>query len=319
MAYETGTATSQQDLIEKLFTFATGQGWTQDQLDTSAKQAALHKNNVYVSFRWDAADAISVYQALGYTGGSSPGNHPNDSGSGQTAANPLTTGRRINRIGNGPFPAYYFFADDTYIHVALEFSIGLYRFISFGEMVKRGTWTGGEFAGASLWAPTVTGLNQAGHYALCDWRYAIVGDPGVAMTVHAESLPSQVGGGRWGVAANLTSVGNDRGGTARALMIGGVREGFFQVALGWMSGAASNGFVPMFPLHIYYRRTGSPETWQLLGHLPGVRFCNIKHMAAAEEFTVGGDTWKVFPWVRKSDTVNADESGHMGFSFLKTV
>lgn len=68
MAYQTGTASSMNDLVSQLFTFATGNGWTQDKLDTANGQAALHKDNVFVSFRWNTATPLhlAIYQALGY-------------------------------------------------------------------------------------------------------------------------------------------------------------------------------------------------------------------------------------------------------------
>lgn len=315
MAYQTGVATDHEDLMDALSTFLVGEGWTSDNFDSGNKRMSLHSGTVYVSFRWDATDAIALYHALGYSG-AAPGSNTDDSGNGQTAANPLTTGRRIQRIGTGPFTAYHFFADSNYCHVVLEYAIGLYRFMSFGDMEKRGSWTGGEYASASQWAASVS-VSATSHYALVDWRHNV--SNANLMTVHMESMPNQAVGGKWGVLGPVASPGTDRGGTARAALLGGVREGFFQTGLGWLAASASNGFVPMFPLHVYYRRTGvTPEEWRLLGQLPAIRFVNIKYLNPGEEFTIGGDVWKVFPWVRKSETTDADESGHMGFAILKT-
>jgi len=321
MAYETGVATSQQDLLSKLGTFASGNGWTQDEFDTTNKRLSLHKGTIYVQFRWDAVDAISMYHSLGFIGtGTSPGNHTDDSGNGQTAANPLTTGRRVNRIGNGPFTAYYFFTNSSpadYIHVVLEFSPGLFRHVTFGKLVKNGTWTGGEFAGCEFIAASSTGLDNTSHYVLCDGRHDQ--DNTLPMTIHVEGLPGQTAGTKWGIVwGPSTNLGTDRGGAARNPLIGGLRESFLQAALGWFSANPNNGFVPMFPLQIFRRRLTSPEQWINLGTIPDLRYINIKFVNAADEFTVGGDTWKCFPWVKKTTTANADESGNMGIAIRKT-
>lgn len=71
MAYQTGTASSLSDFVSQLFTFLTGNGWTQDQLDTGAGEAAIHKGNVFVSFRWNTTTPLhlAIYHALGFNVG----------------------------------------------------------------------------------------------------------------------------------------------------------------------------------------------------------------------------------------------------------
>ena len=102
MAFETGTATSHEDFFNQLSTFAVANGWTEDEHDTVNDEIALSLSTIFVSFRYNNTDAISIHQALGFTPGNTPGNHPDDSGNGlKTGA--ITTQRRLNVIGAGPF------------------------------------------------------------------------------------------------------------------------------------------------------------------------------------------------------------------------
>jgi len=143
--FETGTATGIADLLTKLGTFATAVAgvWVQDQLDTVGGSFALHKSTggveIWVSFRWDVATPqhLSVHQALGYTGGNQPGNHPNDSGNGYNANTShvdtsLALERHVSDLGTGPFPSYFFFEDNHYIHVVVEIVTDEFRHFGFG-------------------------------------------------------------------------------------------------------------------------------------------------------------------------------------------
>jgi len=319
MAYETGIASDQHDLLDKLQVFAVANGWTLDEFSTVNKRLCIHKSTVFVQFRYDAVDAIALYQSLGYIDSSTaPGNHTDDSGNGQTAANPITTDRRINRIGNGPFNAYHFFLGSTYIHVALEVSVGLYRHMSFGIIVKNGTWTGGEYCAGHVWAAATTGGDSNQHGVLVDWAAGIVQD---AATIHLEGVAGDPGTQKWGLLYSGTSPGNDRGGNLRLNCIGGWRDGFLQNAIGFVQANPNSGYVPMFPLQVFRRKTGvSPQQWYLLGALPDIRGINIGQVVPGEEFTVGTDVWKVFPWVRKRFTFATpflDESGNLGVAYKK--
>jgi hypothetical protein len=332
MSYQTGTATSQQDFLNKMLTFLTANGWTQDDWDTVNKELAFHITSpasVYISMRWDATattGGISIHQALGYTGGNTPGNHPNDSGTGQKAGTPITTGRRLDRIGNGPFTNHYFFTDGpspTYAHVVLEYAPGLYRHMSFGKLVKFGDWTGGEYACGHVWDSSTFAKDTpkaTSHHIPFDATNNQV--YAHADTIHAEGLPNHPANpnDRWLVSwAGEIGMTNDGDGNARGYAIGGARDGFLQNALGPYRANPNNGYVPLIPVQVWYREDFvTPDGWRLLGYAPDIRVINIGNMEAGDEFTVGSDTWKVFPWVRKQYLQNdTDESWNAGFAYKK--
>jgi hypothetical protein len=326
MAYETGAATTQQDLIQKLHTFAVTNGWTQDELDTTNKRSGLHLGNCYVQFRWDSVastGSIGLYQSLGFTPGQWPGNHPSDSGNGYIGT-PITTQRRVSGIGNGAFPTYYFFSDTTYLYVVLEYVTGLYRHFGFGVVEKVGTWTGGEFVVAHVWSATQPDYPTGSYHNLLFDAHS----PGASYatecgTIHAEGLPNQSGSGKWGVvwgySGAVANNGLDRGSNQRVAVVGGTRSGPMVNALCWCPANGANGFLAMAPIPLFYNWYATPPELRLIGFAPALRVINLRYFVAAEEVTVGADTWKIFPWVRKRHLKDgAAESWNAGLAYLKT-
>lgn len=318
MAYETGSATTQADLLSKLNTFATSNGWTSDALVTGSTpcQLALHKGTVYVQFQGDkvvTTGSIAMYQSLsGFPYGANSGD---DSGNGTAGSGPYTTGRRVTHIGNGPFTKYAFYQDGDYIHVALEYSAGLFRHFGFGILDKVGSYTGGEYCYGHHWDVTLTGLNNVSHSALLEARCT---DQSVVATVHLEGLPTGFQTvEKWGVIGDFasntgSSVGTARNGTARLPCIGGYRDGSLFTALSYIRANPNAGFVPLVPLQVWRtRRAVTPQQWLFLGQLLDVRSVNGFYMNAWDTFTLGGDTWECTPLVKKADTAAAGESGHL--------
>lgn len=329
MAYETGTATGMLDLLTKLSAFAVANGWTEDVFVTGAvalNHLALHKGTVFVQFKYDIATGhIAMYQSLAYSGASA-GNQTGDSGSGDYSyAGAVDVGRRIFGIGNLAYPAYYFFAGTNYIHCVLEFQPGIYRHFGFGEIVKFGTWTGGEYClGHTM--PSAAGLNQpwASTGAFLMDGNSNTGTVDFQNTIHIEGMPNQVVNGKWGVFGLHTfgsSTGVDRAGIQRIAIMGGIKGGLLEAHFGWFQGNPANGFIPMFPINCYYRSI-SPEKWRLIGYMPDTRNVNITFINPAEEIVLGANTWKFFPWWRKGDAPapagTVEWSGHMGVAYLKS-
>lgn len=323
MAFETGGAASHEDFINKLSTFATSNGWTQDEHDTGDDEFAFHLtgSNLYISMRYDNTGAMSIHQALDFTPGNTPGNHPDDSGNGdKTGA--ITVQRRWNAIGAGPFISYNFFTDgSTYLYVVLEYASGLYRHMIFGEMIKEGTWTGGEFCAGHVWTQGTSEDDPTfvNHHLLFDSRSAVVGDGG---TIHIEGLPGEPSAStKWGVMYSGVAAGVDSASVAREILHGGIRNSYQHRAWGHHRSNPANGNTFLIPIEIY-RRTNAPIPDELmpLGTLPDIRAVNIHFFNPGQEFTQDGETWKTFPWVRKRFLQdNQEESWNMGIAYKKIV
>lgn len=318
MAYQEGVATSQDDFIDKLTVFARDNaGFTLDEFSSSSNKAAVHKGNLFVQFRWnDDSSGIALFQSLGFSGGTAPGSQTGDSGNGDEAGT-VTTERRISDIGNGPYVKHYFFGDSAqpYVHCALEYATGKFRHLSFGLLIKKGVWTGGEYVTGHVWE-IGSGLTDVDHYFLADLRATAPGD---AITVHIEPTFPDVGASvKWGVMANTATPGTDKAGNARVRLGGGFRDFWLANALDGMPVNPNNGFIPMWPgLVFLFHDDASIDRWRYLGQLPDIRVMNGKFLDTAEELVVGADTWKVFPWVRKATT--GEHSGNMFVAYKKVA
>lgn len=328
MAYETGSTSGIEDLVTKLFTFATGlttTPWTQDELDTGANnRATLHRGSCYVSFGWDAtAASLGIAQSLGYTAGQPFYNHLNDSGNADSTPSTLDSGRRVNFGSSGPGWTYYFFAGEgatPYIHVVVEVSSGLFRHFGFGNLVKLGTWTGGEYCYGHLWSTSdPDNVTYVQHSFGLDGVYTGSNE---GATMHVEGLPEQAGTEKWGQFCDRTSGGTDRAGNARRVLSGGSRGGFWGRYLGWIRSSTLNAYKPLIPIPVaLYDTAAAPDTWRWLGHQPDVAIVNMASYTPKQEISVGaGETWVVFPWVRKQYLqASTDESWNAGIAYKKVT
>lgn len=319
MAYQTGTSTGTVDLMSKLSTFAVANGWTED--EASAGRLALHKSNVYVSFRWNTTTPafVGIYQALGWVVSTDPGNHTDDSGNGAISdQNNILDNERHIALGTGAFPSYHFFEDDTYIHVVVESAADEFRHFGFGIITKIGDWTGGEYAYGMV-MPTVGVANPLKNTAshLLDGYLSDSNEREHAATLHVEGLPSEGGSSKWGVVwANSGSQGTDRGANARVFIQGAYRGGPFARALGHFSAGSGSGLIPMYPLGVWYK-TGSDV--HLLGFMPDVRGVTIEFFVGGDEVVIGGDTWVMFPAAVKGNATDVGATKNQGIAYKKVI
>ena len=347
MAYQTGSATDQTDLMDKLNTFAAANGFTTDYHSGANKHLSLSRSalNIYVSFAWDGVDTIAMYQALNYevAHDEEPWDQDNDSGNGSNVPDTfIDRGRQVSRIGNGPYTAYHFFAHTSpyTIYVVLEFSPGLYRHFGFGFVDKTGagSWTGGAWCAGHLWhwggstafsaydAPTHTA-----HTVLMDsilnqgQTYYGPNNNNAGGTLHCEGLPGQAGSSKWGQCVNSQcddgDLGTDRDGNSRVRIGGGCRGGFHLSQFGRHLPNLANGFVPLMPMEVYYARgDGAVDGWYYLGVMPYIGHIHLHGIDVAQELTIGSDTWIAFPMVRKSYIGGKNqESQNAGIIYKKVV
>lgn len=326
MAYQTGSATGIQDLLSKLFTFATGlttTPWTQDEFNTTNLYATMHRGSCYVSFRWDATteEVFGIYQSLGYSGPSvTPENHTDDSGNSALAA-PVTTQRRVDLQTSGSLTAYHFFAGEgstPYIHIVIEYNSGLFRHFGFGNLIKFNDWTGGEYCYGGYWDQSTIYIDNP-----TSLLHAMgLDDSGVTDTqgtVHCEDLPNQDAASKWGVLTASATTGLDTAGESRLQLRGGARSGTWGYALSWIPTSQLNAYKPLIPNEvIYFDTDASTDAWRWLGTQPDFAIVNMKNLAVGQEITIGSDTWQCFPWIRKQFTDgNVEESWNAGWAYKK--
>lgn len=345
MAYQTGSATDLDDLMNKLQTFAAANGFTVDNHDATGNFLSISRpaDNLYLTYYWGNSDDIMVWQALGYsaTHKSAPWNQTDDSGNGDADTSTPETGRNISQIGNGPFTAYHFFGytNPHSLLVVLEFSPGLYRHFGFGMLNKSSTWTGGAWVSGHVWnrggSPPYSAFDDPSslnHTILLD-NLLVPGQTlynaystNAGATVHIEGFQTegQPTGGKWGQCVNPGTnpavMGNDRGGTGRVFIAGGTRGGPNVRLYGSFLPDLANGFVPIMPIETFYVADPDQQTkkFYYLGRLENVGHIHLEGIDPAQELTIGADTWKAFPAVRKAIVGgNNQESHNLGIIYKK--
>lgn len=347
MAYQTGTASTQTDLINKLQIFAVANGYTLDHYDGSTScSVSRPADNVYVSFVWDSVNTIAMYQALGYSGAyaTTPWDQANDSGNGNdNIPTDIDKGRQVSRIGNGPFTAYHFFAytNPYAIHIVLEFSPGLHRHFAFGLLDKTGTWTGGAFCGGHLWNPATVGDPFAAYDIPDSDAHSILLDGALdndtihpnydvysqdaGGTLHIEDMPNQDVASKWGhcVSNRMTdaNLGTDRDSNSRVRIQGGCRQGPAVHQYGPYLPNLANGFIPIIPMEVFYcDGQYAADGWYYLGRIANIGHIHLHGIDPGQELTIGAETWMAFPGVRKSNVGGQNqESRNMGIIYNKVV
>lgn len=337
MAESTGSATGLEDLMSKFLTWvATVSGWTVDEsigTVSSGRQCAIHKGNLYVQFRWNTAspNSIAMYQSTGYTGGNRSGTHPGDSNNGYNTDTATTEGvitgeRCIQTMGNTAMPNYWFYtnAAGDYLHCVVEIATDTFRHFGCGNLEKFGDWdtmTGGEYAygqtGTDLSGPVQTGGN-----ILLD------GGANLSTTVNAmqdraptmrlAGAPGQGGSSVWAnVWGNRTvTENNDTAGNARVTCIGSARGGLVGSALGWLPAGNTSGLAPTLPINVVYvNKATSPFHIYLLGFMKDVRSVHLKYFAPRDTFVLGGDTWRVFPTIRRVEASGVGNTAFQGWAY----
>lgn len=156
MAYLTGTAVSPTDLLQKLVTFLTNNGWTQDmsQADGAGWRAHLHKGTLYINLRashneagiWSAQNAnaytLNCYTGTGFSAASnwrSQAGGPIGNGTSNTVGCTMNLGLAT--------VTYHFFQDATdNVVVVVERTAGWFVYSGWGSsLTKVGSWTGGTY------------------------------------------------------------------------------------------------------------------------------------------------------------------------------
>jgi hypothetical protein len=331
MSFTTGSANSVEDLVVELFDWAVNTaGWTQNELDTTNNYGTLSRNSCFVSFRWDSSPAtdLGMYQSLGWSAGNEPHEQLDDSGNGDTTI-PINLSRRVNFKHSGPFPVYHFFAPNDapyYIHVVVEYSVGSFRHLGFGELEKIGDWTGGEYVYGHLWDQTPAFSDSP---ASATHSMGLDGVNGLATngnTLHAESLPFQDASSKWVVFTQNPpgTGGTDRAGNPRGVALGTTRGGLFTRQLSWLPiDKIQPTYKPLCPIDVVYRagpNPNAPEVWSKLGVQRHVAICNLGKVQEGESISLGGEPWIVFPWTRKQfDQLQTEESRNAGIAYRKVT
>lgn len=339
MAYETGSATNLGDLLSKLDVFMVANGWIQDDFDDGVSVATegfsqWHKNSMHIGLKWiaDAPNNMSIHQALGNGGAVFPGAHTDDSGNGFNSSfgtdAQLDDERCVNDIGDGPFPSYHIFENDSgpaYVHVVVEISSETFRHFGWGEMNKFNDWTGGEYCyGHFADEATNSSAVDTGAFTPFDGMQASSTTQAKRnSTIHAEGLPNQLVAERWFIHMGGTTVLDsadrlDTAGEIKRVTFGGYRAGPIAYGLGEFRSDVATGHIPLYPWAIFLRDFTANFVY-FLGDIPDIRGVDMFNFSPGQEITVGSDIWIVFPQVRRTEANIVGRTYYAGIAYRKNT
>jgi hypothetical protein len=303
MAYETGIATSPSNLLSILEAFAVGEGWT---VNTPASGRVFINGDVRVGVGVANTTELNLKGCLGYSSGAAYDAQPN-------AAVPRV---RVN-LGAGPYTAYHLFSGTelgaSYIHCVVEISTNIFRHLTFGSLVKNGTFTGGTYIGGVWW--DTGGFNvsnnpwHSNHSVICDCDTSQSGGNTAANDHVWADFDSK--------ANNWVPIANS---LADTFGNGSMRAGGMSQHIPSLGYARWNLRNILIPLHYHVNRAGSQRS--RIGRIPDMRGLGLHNLTPGEEFTVGSDTWKAFPIAARHATGQAagvTSSGTLGYAYKKTV
>jgi len=302
MAYEAGASTGPNDLLDKLRLFAIAQGWTVNRWTTvgSGRELCVSKGSAYYNMRsyqnetvfsngsnYTSRYGISINGSDGFASGSAwdrQAGYPIRTGG--AAGSDQCTSHVPFVTSTGPFPAYHLFAPDSKtVYLEVEVTTGCFLRMGFGtlDLFNAGSAGGGRFYYATGGSAAVTNST-----ASSSWLGTEIDNSSYAL----EEVPFR---------------GADYGATS--LQIGSFVRAAFDSFDNWCS-SQRTGTSNVTPqscqgggVHDKILRDSSPNPLNgvgiLFGVVPGIRFMDMTNYLPGDEFTLGSDTWKVFPWYQK--------------------
>lgn len=315
-AYQTGTASSPIDLVQRLVTWLVAQGWTSDSsvTDSSGWRAHLHKSGLYVNLRaamnesiWNYNNAagygVGMYVGDGYSGAS---NWRSQSGGPIANGTANTVGVGMNLLGAGAVAAYHFFDDGSdHITVVVEKTPGLFVHMGWGpSLVKTGYSTdfpymyGSSSSFYNTSSPTGVGGGDTNAHVPFSPNLNV----GTLYATGFFKVDATTFSSRW-IALCLATGGNNQGYTGRVGRAAGDQSATFTEDeypdwnlvedRSWQSAFAG---ALLLPQHLFVN-TQPANRWAPVGYPPTVFYCQaVGHgFAASSIYQVGGLNYMVFP------------------------
>ena len=310
MAYQETTGNSPDDVIDKIATFAAAAGWTvvKNDLVGSNRELILKRtgsdyiqvwnnstSNIYIT-GYVEYDPLKTYDAqVGYAGNFAQAN-----------------------VGVGPYANVFMFSDNDpsdHVHVVIEMSGGRFRHLSFGMIDKLGTWTGGTYFDAVTWSHVAIYQNSWNN-ARCRGLFDTGGTVGTSRSGAIRcDIPADGRTNAWAQVRQNASY-NARTGLDEAQSNQSNGDGYLTTQCYNRNNPPFSGQVTLGTIRADVVRTGG--FYSVMGSYPNVRYLGMARYSPGQEITVGPDTWKVFPMVRKgSGAQGEDYSQNHAYAYKK--
>jgi hypothetical protein len=285
MAYDTGTASSAANLKSAIETFAQANGWT-------LSSGVLSKGTSYVRITSPFSYSVKIEGA----------------NSSDFATEPCGQAQQMI-IPAASFPCSYFLfahgTPDTLVCV-VNYSVVYFQWLAFGQIQKYGSWTGGNWFGASH----ASAFAEAKHDAVWIAQYR----SGYGAFSGGDKAYNSSSGAMWWNCNNQEGFSGTYNGSRSTHMhirldgniwpgAGSGTSAIYPSAVEYFdplharSPNAYNSQTVLTPLRIGMLRTDNYRS--ILGHIGHVRTLRIDNHDPGQVITIGSDKWKVFPWFRK--------------------
>lgn len=319
MAYSEVSVSSPDDVISKIATFATANGWTVDRntLSGSNRTLTIRKGGSdYIHIYNTDATNVRVRASVGYSAADAPSAQPN-----------VSAEKKIT-LGSGPYTKLFLMGNDSpapHIHAIIEMTGGVYRMISVGLLDKLGAWTGGTYVDGTEWSTSASlryYWNNSTNSALFDCRNIATSWGSVRCDIPLDGRANAWAELKYnaayravtGLFGGLENSVNDSSAT------GNIGNGYLTTQFYNRNNPPFSGQPSLGNIVVDVYRVGG--MFSTIGSYPNVRYLNIGRYSPGQEITVGSETWKVFPMARKAvgtSAANADASNDHGYAFLKTA
>lgn len=299
MSYETGTATDPVDLMDKLALFVTanaGMAVDEQKNDGSRDILSINIGTGFFSIGYNPSDndLMLVLMATGFNVSTAWGAQPNSTPIDNKAC--TTT-----FVPNTAIAAYHFFHfSGGVLYVAFLTSEGNWRFLTMGEIVKYGTYTGSPIIWSSFWDPAVSVVDVPSADAHNQFPY---GSSGPSVTESSYVWCDHNGTDKFYRLFALEPIA-----TQGMAMFQPNLTGF-----GWPIICSPSGSTQATVLGV--QRVNIAEGVTLnktipIGEMPDMRVFNMRFFNAEAIFDTD---WKVFPIMVKRDPDIRDEEPNSGF------
>lgn len=318
MAYQLlNSVASPNALLDALATFAGANGWTVDRNSnvSNARTLTLHYPGV--------TDYIHLYTPDANVGTMIRGrvSRQYDSGAAYNAQ-PVQSPYDCLTNATGPFPNVYLFADGAAVHAVIQVTGAIeFRHICFGALEKAGAYDGGTYLDGSYRSQRYRGYYQWNnhHVPFSSGRYTgFGGEPAPGFCVY--SIPADSVADAFGVFGAAEGYSKDY-----PAVWTGIGSWNDNADFGVISGGADandfDGRSIFHPIAPMIWRAG--EFFSPLGLVRNTFLCNMTKYSPAQEVVIGGDTYVVFPFFKRSLMVDttygaADLGSHtLGYAVKK--
>lgn len=310
MPFQTGTATSFVNLLDTLRLFATGNGWTENSWVSPA--LSLQKGTIYANLNATSTE-LQMKGSLGYSGAAAWNAQP-------------STHAPVPRIRDGwygtvTWPAIYWLfshASPDDIVVVLRYQPTRFLYFTFGQLLKYGTYPGGEYYAASS-ESTTSGNEDTGqraaqvpfltssdlaNFAGLFWRRTYVNSlsVGIPDLIHAE-IDSNTWGGPVSHQSSAAII------PGRIQFLASSSDHTYPLQNRLVS--AFNGLATLQPIEVFALRPDAH--YSPLGRVEHLRYANVINHNPADIIDIGGQKWMLFPWTEKGGP--GDSAGqHYGYA-----